>query len=264
MQKSKIEWLNGGYTINPVKGLCPMACPYCYARRMYKRFKWDETIRLDTDSFLPLLKTTKRKPSKIFVGSTMELFGNWVKPAWLKCIFERVKLLPEHTFIFLTKQPQNLRKWSPFPDNCWVGVSATNGKMAEDAGYYLTQIDAKVRFLSLEPLQERTLLYFGKPKLDWLIIGQQTPVNPKTAPKIEWIKEIVDAADKANVPVFLKNNLAPLLRQNNHNLYSFPEWAGKQIAVTGDHSLHPTDPHSNEPMRILRQEYPVMEERGGK
>lgn len=30
-------------------------------------------------------------------------------------------------------------------------------------------------------------------------------------PKVEWIREIVDAADKAGVPVFLKNNLFDLL-----------------------------------------------------
>ena len=43
MNLTKIEWCD--YTINPVKGLCPMACSYCYARRMYKRFKWNPEIR---------------------------------------------------------------------------------------------------------------------------------------------------------------------------------------------------------------------------
>ena len=53
MSKSRIEWLRDpitgkqGFSINPVKGLCPVACKdndgkeYCYARRMYKRFKWN-------------------------------------------------------------------------------------------------------------------------------------------------------------------------------------------------------------------------------
>lgn len=29
--------------------------------------------------------------------------------------------------------------------------------------------------------------------------------------KIEWVREIVDVADKANIPVFLKNNIYPLI-----------------------------------------------------
>ena len=43
--------------------------------------------------------------------------------------------------------------------------------------------------------------------LDWVIIGQQTPVRSSTMPKVEWIREIVQAADQAGIPVFLKDNL---------------------------------------------------------
>jgi hypothetical protein len=34
--------------------------------------------------------------------------------------------------------------------------------------------------------------------------------NPYKPPKIEWVQEIVEAADKAGIPVFLKDNLRPL------------------------------------------------------
>lgn len=43
--------------------------------------------------------------------------------------------------------------------------------------------------------------------ISWVIIGRCTPVSENTFPKWEWVKEIIDAADKANVPVFLKDNL---------------------------------------------------------
>jgi protein gp37 len=79
MQKSKIEWTD--YTINPVKGLCPVACSYCYARRMYKRFKWDETIRMLEK---PFGDKFYKPGDRVFVGSTMDLFGDWIKPDWLK------------------------------------------------------------------------------------------------------------------------------------------------------------------------------------
>ena len=208
MQKSKIEWTD--YTINPVKGLCPMACSYCYARRMYKRFHWDETVRFEPEqAFVDAFNALAG--SKIFVGSTMELFGDWVKPNWLEQVMGWPKALPNKTFIFLTKQPQNLIKWSPFPDNCRVGVSATNSEHAVRAMTELDFIKARVKFLSLEPLLDNdgyTLWkYISFKKINWLIIGQQTPVKLSTMPKLEWIKEIVDAADKAQIPVFLKNNL---------------------------------------------------------
>jgi protein gp37 len=78
---SRIEWLKDpitgkpGYTINPVKGLCPVGCSYCYARRMYKRFKWNPEIRYDR----PLMYIEPfniKKPSKIFIGSTQNLKGH--------------------------------------------------------------------------------------------------------------------------------------------------------------------------------------------
>jgi protein gp37 len=190
-----------------------MDCPYCYARRMYKRFKWNPEIRYEPDWDKPLYKT---KPSQIFIGSTMELFGDWVLPQTLSDILHLISHLRQHTFIFLTKQPQNLIKWSPFPENCWVGVTATTWLQFSNALGYLATIKAKVRFLSFEPLLEQIQFDMLQKMLfpsviNWLIIGQQTPISAKTQPKIEWIQEIVKTADKANISVFLKNNLKSLL-----------------------------------------------------
>ncbi len=223
MNRTKIEWCD--YTINPVKGLCPMHCKnlegfeYCYAageRGLYKRFKWNPEIRYE-----PIIMTDPfcyGKPSKIFVGSTMELFGDWVKPAWLDHIFEfcQRETNKRHTFIFLTKQPQNLVKWSPFPENCWVGISATNNYDFINGVGMLGLTKSKVKFVSFEPLlswddftSEIALKYI--PLVNWLIIGQCTPISAKTSPRIEWIEEIIESADKAKIPIFIKNNLHPLL-----------------------------------------------------
>ena len=224
--KTKIEWVKNldgtqGYTINPVKGLCPVACPYCYARAMYKRFEWNPEIRCDLYCMVGL----PSKPSRIFVGSTMELFGDWVPEYWLSMIFVMTQKWKQHTFFFLTKQPQNLIKWSPFPENCWIGVSCTNFQMYGEALFYLADIKANVKFLSFEPLlaairpsppysgyDERAMTFDLKTQnIGWLIIGQQTPISVKTQPKIEWIQEIVEAAEKAGIAVFLKDNLESLI-----------------------------------------------------
>jgi protein gp37 len=189
---------------------------------MYKRFHWDEKIVFTNSLWNEAPKI--KKPSRIFVGSTMELFGDWIDPEWLRLTFEAVKAHPQHTFIFLTKQPQNLQKWSPFPENCWVGVSATNTQMFMEGMEALGPIEAKVKFVSFEPFLEWHYLYpvtyplsnyFQNRGINWLIIGQQTPAKAATAPKVEWIREIVEAADKAGVPVFLKDNLKPLLKTSD-------------------------------------------------
>ena len=54
MKKTDIEWCD--YSINPVKGLCPVGCEYCFARRLYKRFKWNPEIRLDSEVLMPMTR----------------------------------------------------------------------------------------------------------------------------------------------------------------------------------------------------------------
>ena len=154
MNKSKIEWCD--YSLNPVKGLCPMACDYCYARAMYKRFKWNPEIRFDISVFdkCGYLEVCHSDPQRIFVGSTMELFGDWIKDEWLEAIFDATSDYPNHRFLFLTKQPQNLIKWGPLPENAYIGVTATNQRQYDDALKYLKEVKAKVKFLSFEPLLE--------------------------------------------------------------------------------------------------------------
>jgi len=76
---------------------------------------------------------------------------------------------------------------------------------------YFDKFYAKVKFISFEPLLEDIGGFMGMiiPKADWIIIGSQTkPYNP---PKREWVQEIVESADEAGKPVFLKDNLKPLL-----------------------------------------------------
>lgn len=218
---SKIEWLRNpetgkqGYTLNPVKGLCPVGCSYCYARRMYKRFKWNPAITWHPEVFDGLDKIPSG--SKVFIGSTMELFGDWVKHEWMLFTMNEVRLHPDLTFIFLTKHSEHLPK--EFPDNCWVGVSATEATQYYDGVSNIAGIKASIKFVSFEPLLEQ--INGGEcaeeyrldsiKEFDWCIIGQQTPPSKKTEPKIEWIEEIVEACDYAGVPVFIKDNLSDLL-----------------------------------------------------
>ncbi len=209
ISKSKIEWCD--YTVNPVKGLCPMACSYCYARAMYKRFKWNPEIRFQPETLLDL--ETIPSGSKVFIGSTFELFHDAVRPDWLDYIFWACEKRKDITSIFLTKRPENLQQWSPFPDNAWVGVSATDGIAYREAIHHLYRIKGKRKFISFEPLLQPagvTDLRLGV--LDWVIIGAQT--KPTVMPKIEWVREIVEAADRAHIPVFLKDSLKPLLTLN--------------------------------------------------
>lgn len=216
MNKSKIEWCD--YTINPVKGYCPVACPYCYARRMYDRFKWDKTIRFNQLELLYGISRIRDEHPKIFVGSTIELFGEWVKSEWLESIFRWVRKFNWCTFIFLTKRPENLAKWNPWPDNCWVGVSVESGEYTygKNISTSMRSVIAPIKFISFEPLQGSCHGIIPD-WCKWVIIGAETG-NRKGKPPLsevhKWAGEIIKAADDAGIPVFLKDNLKwPIERQ---------------------------------------------------
>ena len=203
--KTKIEWCD--FSINPVRGLCPVDCKdtegksYCYARRIYQRFGWNPEIWYEASVWLNM----PRKPSRIFVGSTMELFGPWVKEEWIREILYQCGRHLQHTFIFLTKRPWELPKYNPWPSNCWVGMSAPTQKEIGDL-YLMADVQAKVRFVSFEPL-----LDYSAPDLrwiDWVIIGGMTGRKNLYPP--DWqIREIESHAAMFNIPVFEKPNLRP-------------------------------------------------------
>lgn len=152
-------------------------------------------------------------------------------------VFTTIKQCPQHTFLFLTKQPQNLVKWSPFPDNCQVGMTLTDGNT--NVGSYLNRIEARVKFISFEPLLRWAMYGVDKVReslivmgINQVIIGAQT--KPYKPPKIEWVEEIVRACDKADIPVFLKDNLSPLLC----NPYDHNDWAFKNGLLRQDGEVY--------------------------
>jgi protein gp37 len=178
-----------------------------------------------------------RKDKGIFVCDMSDLFGIGIPEHWTYKVLEAIRCNSRDRFYLLTKQPQNLIKFSPFPDNCWVGVTVTSNGAMTLAMTRLSQVQAKVKFISFEPLLGSIGMndhMSMKGIVDWVIIGSITGaledikkaimVHPQLKlmpygkrwtlqPRIEWVREIVEAADKAGIPVFLKDNLRPYLKE---------------------------------------------------
>ncbi len=285
MNRTKIEWVknpdgNPGYSWNPltgclnhIDGMCKGGGFPCYAyklanTRLRERYLANKSVSAGgidnwakawADPFYPrfwperLLELPSDvipgKERGVFVCDMSDLFGIGIPEEWTNKVLGRIKGRPEHRFYLLTKQPQNLAKWSPFPENCYVGVSATNAQMFIDAGNALKAIDAKVKYISAEPLLSWNLVGSGfiatmlqKWGIKLVILGSQT--KPTVMPKIEWVQEIVEACDKAGIPVFLKDSLRPLFWNEKERVLC-PDWARMEGEYDGLGGF------------ILRQEMPV-------
>lgn len=214
MQKTKIEWVRNpdgtqGFSWNPIKGLCPVGCWYCYARPLYYRFEWmlEDTGEIGYLAEWELEQPIKRKkPTGIFVCSTYELFHSPDKFARDE-IFKTIEQCPQHRFYILTKCPENIDR--PMPDNVWLGTTITKQKELLRITK-IELIEAKKRFVSFEPLLDFInwdgfRLEFSS--LDWMITGKLTGHGKEYDPKLYWMNQIKFYAGYYGIPLFMKNNL---------------------------------------------------------
>ncbi len=155
------------------------------------------------------------KPRGIFVCSMSDLFGIGVPVEWTRWVLEAIRADSIDRFYILTKQPQRLAEFSPFPDNCWVGVSVTNYTQYREANNYISPIKAKAKFISFEPLLTNMPSEGLINHVQWAIIGAQS--GPTVLPKIEWVEPIVREATQAGVRVWIKKNLLPMLNKHYPN-----------------------------------------------
>lgn len=196
-----IEWTDR--SINPIKGRCKGGCWYCWTEGFYNRKFLDSEIRLKPSVFFSLPK----KPKRVFLCSTHDLFGDWIPKEWRDLIFDTwIPNYSQHTFQILTKYPQNIDR--PMPENVWLGVSIT-GNTREDnirADYfgYLPR-KAKIQFISYEPILEPPV--YNIPNIDWVILGRLTGHGHKYDPQRDLIEKLAAYAELNKGKVFLKNNL---------------------------------------------------------
>lgn len=263
MNKSKIEWCD--YTWNPITG-CLNGCDYC-SRRIATRFskadlfgnadKIHDLINPKYEDFdcgydtmgNPIIKDYKvaypfgfeptfhryrlnepqqlKKPSKIFVCSVADLFGDWVSDEWIQEVFKACEKAPQHHYLFLTKNFLHASKFK-FHSNWWIGKTVTNDKNSRlfEGDPWSTDITERAnQFLSIEPLQGPIpdLPYYAHEYgFKWVIIGAETgPGAKQRQPKREWIKKIVEDCEFRKVPVFMKNSLKEIWQGNL--IQEFPE-----------------------------------------
>jgi len=200
MNKTKIEWAD--YSWNPIKGLCPVGCWYCYAKSIYRRFQLDPKPWLDIAELNEAVHT-KRTGKRVFVCSTFELFHP-VADQWRDMIFDVIQRRPDLTFVVLTKMPERIDRY--LPKNVWLGVSVTDATATWRINRLL-ELSAGRRFVSYEPMLGR--IYHLPVGLDWVIIGQLTGAK-KRPPEKDWVERLVGYVKEQGVPVFLKNNLAEI------------------------------------------------------
>lgn len=209
--RTHIEWAE--MTWNPMVGCTKVSpgCKFCYAETMAERLKAMGAAGYQSGFKLSLIPERlgvplrRRKPTIWFVNSMSDLFHERVPFAYVEKIFEVVEATPQHIYQVLTKRPARMERFfsrRAVPRNSWIGVTVEDRKFGVPRIDTLREIDAHIRFLSVEPLLENlgTIDLRG---IDWVIVGGEsgTAARPMA---IEWARSIRDQCATAGIPFFFK------------------------------------------------------------
>ena len=209
--KSLIEWTET--TWNPTTGCTKVSpgCRHCYAEIMARRLRamgvrgYENGFNLTLQTHRLQEPLRRTKPTVYFVNSMSDLFHKKIPDAFIRKVFDVMKLVPQHTFQVLTKRADRMIDFFKFykaPQNVWLGVTIENKKHGLPRIDKLRPIKVPVRFLSCEPLLEN----LGEVDLSnthWVIVGGES--GPKARPmKPEWVINIMEQCEKQNVAFFFK------------------------------------------------------------
>ncbi len=194
---SRIEWTE--QTWNPTVGCTKISpgCKHCYAESMAMRLQAMGTRGYENGFQLTLLpnrleEPIRRKiPTVYFVNSMSDVFHEDVPFDYIEKIFDTIAKTPQHTYQILTKRADRLAEFfaqRSVPSNAWLGVSVEDQKYGLPRIDYLRMVDAKIRFLSIEPLLEH-LGEINLAEIHWVIVGGES--GPKARPmQKEWVDDI--------------------------------------------------------------------------
>ena len=152
-----------------------------------------------------LLRPYEWKGSKVvFVNSMSDLFHEDIPLDYIKMVFGVMNDCPQHQFQVLTKRAERLAQLSPalhWTPNIWMGVSVEDERVKHRIDY-LQQCQAKIKFLSLEPLIG-PLPNLNLGNIHWVIVGGESG-NGARPMQVEWVTSIREQCTTQNVPFFFK------------------------------------------------------------
>jgi len=210
MAQSNIEWTE--MTWNPTTGCSKVTtgCKFCYAEVMSKRLqamgldKYKDNFKVRTHEDALKIPYTWKNSKVVFVNSMSDLFHKEIPLDFIKKVFDVMNDNPQHVFQVLTKRAERLLelhselKWT---HNIWMGVSVENDQV-KDRIHCLSKTNARVKFLSLEPLLG-PLGEIELKNIDWVIVGGESGHKPRPMDS-EWVLDIQEQCKKKRVAFFFK------------------------------------------------------------
>jgi protein gp37 len=210
-ETTRISWTDS--TWNPWQGCRKVSpgCKNCYAEALVQNRMGRDFTDIRKSQVATFNAPLRWKQGRrIFTCSISDFFIEeadvWREEAW-----EIIRKTPQHTYQILTKRPERIEEhlpsdWDGGWPNVWLGTSIENQDWLWKRTAFLMLIDAKVRFLSCEPLLGPLPDlggFLGTGTIQWVIVGGES--GPHFRPmNLDWARDIRDQCVSAGVPFFYK------------------------------------------------------------
>lgn len=186
------SFITSGYELNEHRGI---PYPFGFVPTIHP-YRLNEPLEMKQASF-------------IFTASMGDLFDKAFPDEYRREIFRVMEKASWHTFMLITKNPRELKRFindfgvRNVPKNLWIGVTAENQTKAKQRIPILLSIPKIKCFVIFEPLMGTIDLQMfvnlkSVNKMKYLIVGGMSgpdavPMNPK------WVAGIRDAAQKNKI-----------------------------------------------------------------
>jgi len=210
------------YTWNPIRGLCPHGCTYCFMKdRDVGPLRLDEKVLTDNLG-------TRRT---IFVGSSTDMWTEAVSVDWIIRVLNRCRRY-NNTYIFQSKNPArfaplvySVDRIPRFPQLTILGITLETNRSygqgwyapppwARATAFVSERLDAFKKMVSIEPVMAFDLDVFLKwlraIKPAFVSIGADSKGHKLPEPKPEELDMLVVAL-REFTEVKLKENLARIM-----------------------------------------------------
>jgi len=209
-ENSSIEWCGPTWNVTTGCDQYSPGCKNCYAERMSNRLmlmgikKYRNNFKLTLHEDTLDIPRKWKKPQNVFVDSMSDLFHKDVPIDYIQRVFKTMRECPQHTFLTLTKRSARLRTLSPqidWPDNVMAGVSVEDKRVMRRITD-LSEVQAKTRFLSCEPLIG-PLEDMPLDGIHWVIVGGESGPGARPMDR-DWVESIFLQCQLKNIPFFFK------------------------------------------------------------
>ena len=163
----------------------------------------------DTDFWVPAEKQDRLAKVYDCRDTGMSDLSGW-KPEWRDEVFVKIRENPQHQFLFLTKRPDSL-DFDTELENAWFGVTVTRKAELWRIDALRKNVKAKHYHVTFEPLFDDpgTVDLSG---INWIVVGTMTGAQSrKIHTEPEWAWSLTDQAHKLGIPVFMKEDLVPII-----------------------------------------------------